>query len=82
MAELAHVWSVKNNMSKSGDDRYLFKGSSCYPLSPKPSKCNSKGQVGISTNDQLIKILEILGPQDMNELNFFDDDSKYYLTNI
>ena len=80
MAELIYVWSAKN--SKTGNDRYLFKGSSCYPLSPKSSKHNSKGEVNISINDQLIKILEILGPQELNELNFFDDHSKHYITNI
>ena len=35
MAEMAFVW--RNTNRKPGEDRYIFKGSSCYPLSPKKS---------------------------------------------
>jgi serine/threonine protein kinase len=54
IAELAYVWnSADNNKS----DKILFRGSNCFPLSPV-----KEGVVG--SNDQLIKILETLGPQE------------------
>lgn len=82
MAELAYVWRRSENGKNEGGDRYLFKGSSCYPLSPKPSSEKSKTKVNISKNDQLIKIIEILGPQDTTNLGSFDENQKYYLENI
>jgi serine/threonine protein kinase len=42
VAELAHVWRrTSENRKENEADRYLFKGTSCYPLSPKPSSGNS-----------------------------------------
>jgi hypothetical protein len=38
----------------------MFKGSSCYPISPR--KGAVEGALDISANDQMIKILEIIGP--------------------
>ena len=56
LAEMAFTWRKKDQ--KPGEDRYLFKGNSCYPLSPrKHSSKNDKQEVDISKNDQLIKIL-------------------------
>jgi serine/threonine protein kinase len=42
VAELAYVWRrTAENRKLDGTDRYLFKGTSCYPLSPKPSSGNN-----------------------------------------
>jgi serine/threonine protein kinase len=50
MAEMAFVWRNKNR--EKGQDRYIFKGSSCYPLSPRNSKTNDESsKVDISKND-------------------------------
>lgn len=50
----------------------LFKGTSCYPMSPcKDAQNNSIPTV--SKNDQIIKILETLGPQ--RDLSFLKHDS-------
>jgi len=38
----------------------MFKGSSCYPISPKQGAADV--DLDISANDQMIKILETLGP--------------------
>ena len=49
------LYCTSKNVS-SGDfnpsDRYLFKGDSCYPISPKQS-----GSDELSENDQMCKIL-------------------------
>ena len=53
----------------------IFKGSSCFPLSPYEAmqkNRDKKAQV-ISKNDQLNVILESLGPQTKESLEFIDD---------
>ena len=42
-------------------EKYLFKGTSCYPLSPCSSVEQNSGKVSIHKSDQLLKILSILG---------------------
>ena len=57
------------------DTRYLFNGTSCFPLSPcEEMKKQLDGQVNIiSKGDQLIKILKILGHQDDVNTSFITD---------
>ena len=54
------MWDNESNLP---ENRYLFKGSSCYPLSPLSFKGEEecKDKVQISENDQLIVILKVLG---------------------
>jgi len=59
-AEIVYMWSQENK-SNDPSNRYLFKGNSCYPLSPTKTGDGSD-EINININDQLIKILEILGP--------------------
>jgi len=48
-------------------EMHVFKGTSCYPHSPCEDMLNSKkDQQIVSKNDQLLKILEVLGPQDFS----------------
>jgi hypothetical protein len=56
----------------SKKDRFLFPGQSCFPLSPckEPSNVDTKSQNVISENDQLIKILELLGPLEEKDSSF------------
>ena len=49
LAELLHCASAKSKK----EDRYLFKGNSCFPISP----C-AKNQEQVHEYDQLFKILE------------------------
>ena len=57
------------------DTRYLFNGTSCFPLSPcEEMKKQLDSQVNIiSKGDQLIKILKILGHQDDVNISFITD---------
>ena len=53
--------------------RCLFKGNSCFPLSPK-SGPNSNSRV-INSGDQLIKIIEILPKLKRQDISFVTDSS-------
>ena len=57
LAEFAYMWDNENN---SSDDRIMFMGSSCFPLSPL-NEPGSKKEREISETDQIIVILEKLG---------------------
>jgi len=58
-------------------DRFLFTGTSCFPLSPceKMRSTSSLKKNIVSKNDQLKVILEILGDQDLNDTSFVSDPS-------
>ena len=61
-AEVVWTWS---SSKPDPNSRYLFKGYSCYPLSPS---YKSEKETKISKSDQLIKILETIGLQDEDQL--------------
>jgi serine/threonine protein kinase len=67
LGEMAYIWS--DNFKGDSNNRFLFKGSSCYPLSPS-GKSNA-AEISISHNDQLIKILQTIGPQDKDNLGCY-----------
>lgn len=48
------------NIDSDPHDRFLFQGTSCYPLSPTGTTVNKKTKV--EQSDQLIKIIETVGP--------------------
>ena len=50
--ELAYMF---DNPENDPTDRFLFKGTSCYPLSPMRNEQDEITNVG--SNDQLVKIL-------------------------
>ena len=56
IAEIIYMW----NQDCEVDDRYLFKGTSCYPLSPVYKETSSK--IVIEETDQMCKILQSVGP--------------------
>ena len=58
-------------------NRFLFPGTSCFPLSPceQMKKSIDKSVNIVSSSDQLKKILQILGPQMPQDLAFITDDS-------
>lgn len=51
---LCELMKASNVYNKSNSSRYLFQGKSCYPISPAASDNPSL----VSSNDQLIKIIE------------------------
>jgi hypothetical protein len=73
MAEMAHVW--EGSATESEDGRILFKGDSCCPYSPAPDRPKEK----ISSQDQLIKILEVI---DMNNVQFLQGHGANYAEHI
>lgn len=75
-AEVAWTWSSNQPDPNS---RYLFKGFSCYPLSPS---YRDEKETKISRNDQLIKILETIGPQDDEQLRFLNPVADAYVRKL
>ena len=66
LAEMMYCTDVyKHDYNAIINNRYLFPGSSCFPISPCDEMKNQKNKDEsmniVSQNDQLIKILEILG---------------------
>ena len=61
----------------SPNDRFLFTGTSCFPLSPceKMKSSSTQKKNIVSKNDQLKVILEILGDQDSQDTSFVSDPS-------
>ena len=42
-------------------DRVLFPGTSCFPLSPFVDPQEGQDHCNVSSNDQMIKIIEVIG---------------------
>ena len=59
-----------NNMK-----RFAFKGDSCFPLSPVNDPDESDEDNNISKNDQMIKILIYINPDD-EDLSFIHDQDQ------
>ena len=53
----------------------LFKGDSCYPSSPYIEKDNYSIYSQISENDQLLKIMEVIGAPKPKDIEFIQNDS-------
>ena len=61
--------------------RYLFKGGSCFPISPgRESDGQQDGVITIEDNDQIIKIAEVIGP--LKDTEFLSKQSQQYVDNI
>jgi len=75
LGEMAYIWS--DRFKGDSNNRFLFKGSSCYPLSPS-GKSNA-AEISISHNDQLIKILQTIGKQDKDNLACYKEDVISYV---
>ena len=78
-AEFMKTWTASEH---NPNDRYIFKGASCYPLSPKVNDDPNDNQVSISSRDQLICILEVIGIPDVDQLEDFIVPSIEYLNQI
>jgi len=58
--------------------KYLFKGDSCFPLSPVNQKENGS-QMNISEDDQMIKIMQELGVNERETQFINSPASKNYI---
>lgn len=76
-AEMIYCTDAYKNEKNSLENRFMFPGNSCFPLSPcdQMSKNSDKNVNIVSQNDQLKKILDQLGFQDEYDLSFLTDDS-------
>jgi len=82
---LQELLYVSKNPKASLEERVLFPGSSCYPTSPVPVSDTDKAsaqRLKIGVNDQLIKILEVLGPQELDKTYPVDSQAKLYVENL
>ena len=55
--------------------RHLFKGMSCFSLSPVEIEGFEESEEVSGEQDQLVKILEVLGRQDDDSLSFITEES-------
>ena len=88
MAELLLNFVEKSkqslNKQKSDDEMlnemFLFPGDSCFPLSPlintKTNLSNTQNKKKVSCDDQLVKILKILGSPTLEDFSFLNDSYK------
>lgn len=87
------IWSVgcifgecinfSDEMKKAGkvsENRVLFQGTSCYPISPCLELQEGNGPTKISENDQFIKILEVMGQRNEEELSYLTDQNGFIYT--
>ena len=67
------LYCVYNKKSKDLDERFLFQGKSCYPLSPlaktKENDFGSKSQ-----KDQLNEIISKIGPLEDKDYGFIQNE--------
>lgn len=76
-AEMLYCTEPYKGVNHSLENRFLFPGNSCFPLSPcdQMSKNPDKNVNIVSQNDQLKKILDQLGFLDDLDLSYVTDDS-------
>ena len=77
-AEKSNPSSHKKFLKNHVANRFVFPGSSCFPLSPceDMKKNNDQSNVNIvSNNDQLIKINKVLGKLSEDDTSFITDDA-------
>jgi serine/threonine protein kinase len=66
---------LKQHPTSDVRQRCLFKGNSCFPLSPKKSGSDGSKSRVVSSGDQIIKILEILPALNSADKSFINDQS-------
>lgn len=75
LAELMLFSDEMNGVGRIPENRILFPGQSCFPVSPCPqlSASTTAGTTKISENDQYIKIFERLGQTQECDFSYFTD---------
>ena len=56
------------------NNRFLFRGMSCFPLSPLKQQNINEMNLKDCQSDQFIKILEVLGYQNIQNLSFITEE--------
>lgn len=72
--------SSKTNLKIS--DVILFPGKSCYPFTEGKGNDDSKGTATVRSDDQLIKILELIGIQPQENQSFLKDPAAVDYLNL
>jgi hypothetical protein len=63
--------------------KYLFPGASCFPLSPSSKSIDEFNDSIVSKSDQMKVILDTIGIQDEEDLNFVTDaEAKSYVQTL
>lgn len=79
MAELMLKIEKQHSAKSKSDysDRFLFPGQSCFPLSQcaEAKQTENQDTNTVSINDQLIKILKVIGKQAEDQLTFIKEES-------
>ena len=74
---------LKTKKTEDDDYEVLLAGDSCYPVSPAEFLDSEDDSIQVSPEDQLIKIIELVGPQTIEQMKFCDNkDSVYLVDNI
>lgn len=58
----------------SAKSKIMFRGDSCFPISPLRQDDGDESNIQISISDQIIKILEVIGTQQTQDTEFITDD--------
>ena len=89
MAELLKLTDthLKNSKEQKGpSDRILFAGTSCFPHTPRKKTSTRpddlESNVNISKNDQLVKIMERLDIDQIDDSYLQEPEKKAYCSNI
>jgi mitogen-activated protein kinase 1/3 len=81
------IWSIDEYRPPQilcQNDKLLFKGTSCFPLSPcnnLPKSKDRNKKFNIEETDQLRQVLDVLGKQDDEDLSFVAKSSNLQLIN-
>lgn len=74
LSELIYCSKEYSKFNQKLHERILFKGDSCYPMSPIDQKSREDDDTAcVSEHDQLKLILGVIGDQDSNNLSFISD---------
>lgn len=76
---LGQMLNCIDNKAVEESQQILFKGDSCYPISPLPMSYDGSQQP-ISSNDQLFRILKVLEtPDELDQSFISDQETREYL---
>jgi len=83
--ELLHytILSERSEFKNYKQQRFLFKGKSCFPISPLTNDNDGIEKQIIGSQDQLLLIMKGLGPLKSNQLSFITGNTiMKYLTEL
>lgn len=73
---------IQKTLKDQKPPKILFKGDSCYPHSPLSASSGAGSEIHMSSEDQMIKIVETLDIKD-KDVNFIEpEDTKNYINHL